>query len=218
MALTDIFSAIRSSKNTIAALDKKIGKLAAERAEVAAAPAHLDDVLAWAKRGLDAASADFLGRLSRWHFNAESLGSWSGQDFDGHPGPQLLSVTAMIPNGGANPTPGGAGVWTDPSAVTHFLRPAIEAALPKLIADAYPQSKGGMRSDERRAKLARIDAQLDTMRRERAELAAEIEDAARAIKAPAAAIDSDAAIADAAERAEAMAALARGEVATVGEH
>ena len=70
-------------------------------------------------------------------------------------------------------------------ALTHFLRPAIEAQLPKLIEDAFPGARNGIPSAERRAKLAKIDKQIAALEAERSDLADALRDAQKAIDAPA---------------------------------
>jgi len=66
MALSDFLTALRGAPADIQAIDKQLHKLYAERDALKKAPPHIDDVKAWALRGLDTASEDFLGRLKRW--------------------------------------------------------------------------------------------------------------------------------------------------------
>jgi hypothetical protein len=192
MAL-EIFNALRGAKNTIGAIDSKLATLRAERAKVGAAPPHIDDVKAWALRGLDSASEHFLGRLRRWHFNDEALAKWSGSTLDGHAGPQLLGITATVP-GHVCPAPGNIAHDMPPAdiaAVTHFLRPAIEKELPALIEQAFPGSRKGMRSSERVAKLAKLDRQIATLEAERNEYVVALRDAQKAIDTPANTMSTD---------------------------
>jgi hypothetical protein len=189
----DFFNALRSARNTVGAIDSKRAKLSAERDEVAAAPPHIDDVKAWAVRGLDAASEHFLGRLKRWHFNDEALAQWSGETLDGHAGPQLLGITPTVPHG-SGPAPGTFDVSRqagDIAAITHFLRPVIEAQLPKLIEESFPGARKGMRSSERRARLEKLDKQIAALDAERAELVGALRDAQKAIDTPANTLSTD---------------------------
>jgi hypothetical protein len=185
MAL-EIFSVLRSAKNTVGAIDSKLAKLRTERAEVAAAPPHTDDLKAWALRGLDNASSSYIERLKRWHFNDDALKAWSGESLDGHSGPQMLGVTLTVPHG-SGPAPGGpfGDMTVDVAALTHFLRPAIEAQLPKLIEESFPGARKGTRSSERRSKLEKIDRQIAALEAERGEWTDALKDAQKAIDTPA---------------------------------
>jgi hypothetical protein len=185
----ELFNALRGAKNTVGAIDSKLSKLKAERAAIAAAPPHLDDLQQWALRGLDSASADFLGRLKRWHFNDGALTGWSGESIDAHAGPQLLGITPTVPHGDG-PAVGGNGV-ADLAALTHFLRPAIEAQLPKLIEEAFPGSRKGLRSSERLAKLQKLDGQIKALEGERSHLVGLVRDAQKAIDTPANTMSTD---------------------------
>jgi hypothetical protein len=204
----EIFNALRGAKNTIGAIDSKLTKLRAERAEVAAAPPHLDDVKAWAVRGLDSASEHFLGRLRRWHFNDAAMAKWSGETLDNHAGAQLLGISATIP-GHVCPAPGNIAYDMPPAnicAVTHFLRPVIEAQLPKLIEECFPGSRKGMRSSER---VAKLDKAIGALEAERNEYVAELREVQKAIDPPANTMSTD-------DR-EAAEAIAAGLVANAGE-
>lgn len=203
----EFLSNLRSVRNTVGAIDKKLTTLRAERAAVAASPPHTSDIQAWALRGLDNASESFLGRLRRWHFNDEALAVWSGETLDAHAGAQLLAVSPTVPSHKC-PAPGGQdSIGADFAAVTHFLRPAIEAALPKLIEESFPGSRNGMKGSDRRAKLERLDKAIAALEAERASLADALKDAQKAIDAPANTHTGDDVAA-----AEAAAALAAGEV------
>jgi hypothetical protein len=190
----ELFNALRSARNTVGAIDSKLAKLRSERAAVAAAPPHIDDLKAWALRGLDTSRDHFLSRLKRWHFNDEALKGYSGETIDAHAGPQLLGITPTVPNG-TGPVVGGSYMNgsepVDLAAVTYFLRPAIEAALPKLIEESFPGSRKGLRSVERKAKLQKLDGQIAALETERNELAAEIKDAHRALETPANTLSTD---------------------------
>lgn len=190
MAL-EIFNALRGAKNAIGAIDSKLVKLRAERAEVAAAPPHTTDLQAWALRGLDTASKNFLGRLRRWHFSDNALAGWSGETLDAHHGPQLLGITASLPSGGNSPAVGMFGGAADMAALTHFLRPAIEAQLPKLIEESFPGSRNGLRSSERVAKLQKLDKAIAALEAERNEFASALGDAQKAIDTPANTLSAD---------------------------
>jgi hypothetical protein len=131
--------------------------------------------------------------LRRWHFNDEALASWSGEALDAHSGPQLLGITAAVPNH-ASPAPGVVGYdmpSADICAVTHFLRPAIEKELPALIEQALPGARKGLRSSERRAKLEKLDKAIATLEAERNELVGALRDAQKAIDTPANTMNTD---------------------------
>jgi hypothetical protein len=184
----EFLNALRGAKNTIGAIDSRLNKLRAERAAVAAAAPHIDDLQAWALRGLNSASEDFLGRLKRWHFKDAALTGWTGETLDSHAGPQLLGIHDSVPHG-AGPAVGGGAA--DVAALTHFLKPAIAAQLPKLIEEAFPGSRKGLRSSERVAKLAKLDGQIGALEAERAAYANGLRDAQRAIDVPANTLSTD---------------------------
>src|SRR5207253_892487 len=79
-------SNLRSVRNTIGAIDSKLGKLRAERVPLAVLPPDLGAIRAWVLRGIDAACESYVARLRRWHWNEEQLAKFPGEVLDAHAG------------------------------------------------------------------------------------------------------------------------------------
>jgi hypothetical protein len=177
MALNDILAALRGAPTTIRELDKQLAKAYAERTALRNAPPHTDDIVDWFTRGLDAASTDALGRLTRWHLNKDALGSWSGETFSNNPGPSILALTQVAPN---HTTPAPTGSTPDLAMLTHLLRPVIEPQLRKLVADACGSAfDGGLRASDRVAKLAKVEKRIADLEAQRREWVEGLEEARR---------------------------------------
>ena len=162
--MTQIREAFRGARSTVTEIQERLIDLRMQRAEIERAAPHFDDLLRWARRGLDAAEADFARRLS-YYWNETQLAT-TPASFTERDAPQLLGVPVGLP-----PVPrlqslnvlGKVDAVPDLAAVTTFLRPAIEAELPKLIARAFPSANSGMRAADRAAKLAKIDREAEEL-------------------------------------------------------
>jgi outer membrane murein-binding lipoprotein Lpp len=189
-ALTDLLAALRGAPGSIQSIDAQLVKLYAERDALKKAPPHIDDVVAWAIRGLDNASASALGRLKSWHFNADSLATFSGETFDSHAGPNILALTSgkphpansSDPRGVCSPAPSGGA--PDADMLVHFLRPVLEPELRKLVAEGFAEGcKGGLKSSERNARLAKVAEKIAALESQRAELERDVREAAKHLDA-----------------------------------
>lgn len=169
--IADLIASLRGARTTIADLDARLAKLAEERARVEAAPPHADDIADCLARGLDSYGDLFKQRL-RWFLNPENLqrpGSYL----------QLLNPSTMLelpetaPRFGAL-LPGGSFSYASGNAaacaVAWAIGPLIRDRLPALVAELLPESKAGMRSAERFAKLASIDREAEQVEAQRNEL------------------------------------------------
>ncbi len=187
-SLTEFLSALRGAPASIQSIDAQLSKLYAERDLLRKAPPALADVTAWAIRGLDNASADALRRLKDWHFNAESLATWSGEIFDSHSGPNILALTQTKPHSavaGSNVSmPAPAGDAPDMCMLLHVLRPAIEPQLRALVEECFGDAcKGGMPSSERNTKLAKVGEKIAALEAQRKVVQQAVQEAVRHLDA-----------------------------------
>jgi hypothetical protein len=178
--LKSILAALIGAKQSVIDFERRIGQLTAEIERVEKIPPHTEDLIAWATRGLDAASASFEDRLERWYWNDASLARMPGSSFESS-SPQILGISRLSPSEGR----GGVTIWPldytlnapDAAAITHFLRPAIEKDLPRLIAKMFPAARKGMRNADRREKLEKLRAEINQLTREREQLVKELDEA-----------------------------------------
>jgi hypothetical protein len=178
MNFKTVLDAIVGAKTTIASLDKRISALQTEQQKLKWASPHREDLIAWAKRGLDEGADNFL-QLLQAHWNETTLARYPGSDVCDGPGAQLLALNSIMPS------PGHDTIWlsafgaTDyrrftfggsASAIVFFLRPAIEEQLPALIDRCFPSASKGVKHADRCKRLAANAMELEDLERQRDEL------------------------------------------------
>jgi hypothetical protein len=184
MAFKDVIAALRGARDSRADLDAKLDKARATEAELVAAPPHTDDVLAWFRRGLAVQSDEYKRRLKSWYFSAEAKASHPGTWFEADASVCLLAVPRVSPAHRAlAPTTGIGHDTPDASvlALTHFLGAAIEAQLPAMVADFFPEASKGIRAADRAAKLEKVRAEIARLEADLAELDEHLKSARRAV-------------------------------------
>lgn len=178
-----LFDVIRGSVANVGALAEKISALEKERAKIVSTPPHVDDLVAWCNRRIDSAKANFETMLGH-NLNDAAVAQWEPQKFDEHPGLNPLAVAPFRGDHALSPVPLFEAA-AHPDSLLAFIGPAVKEMLPAFIAKQCPASRTGLRSADRKTKLAAIDAKLVTLRTERDALAGELDRAAKAIRGPA---------------------------------
>lgn len=146
---------------TIQGFDGRIEALQAERQSIGQAPVSRADFIAYLDAMVDKKSGSFgnhvarqLGNINAAFFPMESMGA---------------QVNLL------KPYPGGLDVISE-EAVYWYLKPAIMARLAEL-AEAMEFPEKPVALDERRARIAAIDGEIADLRKQRAELAGQLQKA-----------------------------------------
>lgn len=185
MDLNVLLAGLRSAKGNIEALERQLDGLRAKRDELHAKAPSTDELRAFFERGVDEACAEYEARLGRWYFASGRLAATPATRLKSYPGPQLLAVPKCVPAGeplapGSNLDHGHADASL--LALTFFLAPAIKAAIPELVAKHFGATKGNMRAEDRDAKLAVLDAEIEKVERQLAKLVGELDEARSAAR------------------------------------
>lgn len=179
--LRDAIAALVGAKQSLADFNRQIESRRKQMEELEAIPPHTDDLVEWARRGLEYSSQQFLEDLG-WYWNDRTLGKHVGSWFATDSGPVVLGVPLGTPSAGYDSVRiRNREAHSRPpcsfDALTHFLKPAIEKELPKLIEQCFPSARKGMRWEERSAKLEKLRAEIEQLEADRDELARQLSEA-----------------------------------------
>lgn len=170
-SISDLIASLRGARTTIADLDARLAKLAEERARIEAVPPHADDIAECFARGLDSYGDLFKQRM-RWFLNPENLRRPGSYLQLVNPAP-LFELPETVPTTGSL-LPGANFNYLSRDAaacaVAWAVAPLIRDRLSALVIELLPESKAGMHSAERFAKLAAIDREAEQIEAQRDEL------------------------------------------------
>jgi len=187
-ALAEFTGAIDAAYAELNEVVSKISDLEQQRARIAQATPHTDDIVAVFQRGLQAASSNAERHLKSYcdatfggNDAAAAVSHGRSSNLLQLPGYTLSTQERqdrMMQGKGAEP------LETNVEILTYLLRDQIAAELPSLVAKVFPQGSGGMTSADRNAALAEVDAELSRLAAKREELYAELHAASQAVRHP----------------------------------
>lgn len=182
-AIASFASTIETIRNEITTVEGQITTLECERNNVAAAPPHTDDIIAVYLRGLAESTRTFKTQLTaqlRTRYGRHEKYSNLDAPNNAKGSLQLLTLEKepQQPGFGA-----GRQVTTELNiaALTCLLADRIEAMIPDLVRELFPEANAGMRQSDRDAALAKIDRELVELKQRKSQLVEDINAARRAV-------------------------------------
>jgi hypothetical protein len=181
--LAQMFDSLKSiavkARDEVTVIDQKIAELRAQRDVIEHAMPHAEDLAAWLARNIDRHAERFYARARR-HLHESTLRQqgWAALDV-----PEIREGGFAVFRLGNSVDPSTRadsispierdhmlGEPIDASALIALLAEPLKAAAGDFIRRTAPCSLDGMRAADRAAKLADIDAELQKLGKERAEI------------------------------------------------
>lgn len=175
-------ASLEAAREKAQAITSEITALENERAGIARAAPHTDDIIAVFMRGLDNAAGEFERGFAS-HLKAV----YGGDDAAEAASPnKFAGILRMEPNKLSDAERQDRALRREKPAINdaviaYFLRDKIAAEIPVLVEKLFPASRHGMKAADRAQALEALDGKISALRAERDALVAEMAAARQAI-------------------------------------
>jgi hypothetical protein len=167
-AVRNSIPALRDAAHTLSVARERIAAIDVEIEAANWLPPSRDELVDLYTRHLD--EDKFVADFRRNYLNEQTLGQMTGTTFAAHPGAHVLAVSIMSPNQPSLiPAPAGSNAQPTMHALEFVLAPLLRQRIGDLVDKALPSGYSGISTDDRAAKIAKLN-------KERAKLAEEVAD------------------------------------------
>lgn len=164
--ISEVASVLEATRNKLNLVCSQISVLEQERLTITRAKPHTDDIAEVCRRNLaervrsyeQSLGIRLLDTFVKGDGAAAAAGPSRSMDIlcEKIDGVQRSALTAK-----------GTGIALLPDAIIYFMRDAIAAEIPALIARLVPESANGMKADDRRRALAEVDGKITALQTQR---------------------------------------------------